>query len=103
MAYDVTKIFQGAPMVKLEKYIFQCSEKNIEKQYGVSELRGVTSDGVFDLSKAKTDGLKFDSYKIVYENDFAYNPSRINLGSIALRKGNPCIISPMYVVFRLNL
>lgn len=102
MDYNVTKIFQGAPMVKLEKYIFQCSEKNIEKRYGVSELQGVTSDGVFDFSKAKTDGLKFDSYKIVYENDFAYNPSRINLGSIALRKGKPCIISPMYVVFRLN-
>ena len=89
--------------VSLSDYIEQCTDKNSNNEFGVESLQGVTSESVFDTSKAKTEGLKFDTYKIVYENDFAYNPSRINLGSIALRKGNPCIISPMYVVFRLTL
>ena len=41
------------------------------------------------------------NYKIVEKNDFAFNPSRINVGSIArlttLEKG---IVSPMYICFR---
>ena len=43
------------------------------------------------------------NYKIVEYNDFAYNPARINVGSIArmsnLKQG---IISPMYTCFRAN-
>lgn len=86
----------------LGKYITQSNEKNSSLEYGVNHLQGVTSNSVFDYSKAKTEGLKFDNYKVVYKNYFAYNPSRINLGSIALRDDSPCIISPMYVVFQLN-
>lgn len=86
----------------LGKYITQNNEKNSSLEYGVNHLQGVTSNSVFDYSKAKTEGLKFDNYKVVYKNNFAYNPSRINLGSIALRDDSPCIISPMYVVFQLN-
>lgn len=41
------------------------------------------------------------NYKIVEKNDFAFNPARINVGSIArlttLEKG---IVSPMYICFR---
>ena len=41
------------------------------------------------------------NYKIVEQNDFAFNPARINVGSIArlttLEKG---IVSPMYICFR---
>lgn len=87
--------------IELGPYIRQCDARNDEEIYGVEYLRGVTSDGVFDKSKAKTDGLTFNNYKIVNNGDFAYNPSRINLGSIA-KCEEICIISPMYVVFRLN-
>lgn len=41
------------------------------------------------------------NYKIVNRNDFAYNPARINVGSIArltsLERG---VVSPMYICFR---
>ena len=41
------------------------------------------------------------NYKIVEQNDFAFNPARINVGSISrlttLEKG---IVSPMYICFR---
>lgn len=98
----LAKIKKEYPFVSIGEYIEQSTEYNSNCKYGVESLLGVTSDSVFDTSKAKTDGLIFNSYKIVYEKDFAYNPSRINLGSIALRKGNPCIVSPMYTVFRLT-
>ena len=40
------------------------------------------------------------SYKIVSVDDFAYNPARINVGSIARLKGlEKGIVSPMYVCF----
>ncbi|MCY4088765.1 MAG: restriction endonuclease subunit S [Candidatus Saccharibacteria bacterium] len=43
------------------------------------------------------------NYKIVERGDFAYNPSRINVGSIAnLTEFDIGIISPMYIVFRCS-
>lgn len=40
------------------------------------------------------------NYKVVKTNDYAYNPARINVGSIArLKFHDNGIVSPMYVVF----
>lgn len=91
-----------APKVPLGDLIEPVDNRNYDGNYSVEHLQGVTSEGVFDYSKAKTDGIDFTKYKIVKEGCFAYNPSRINLGSIALRKGEDCIISPMYIVFKIN-
>ena len=47
------------------------------------------------------DILRFQHYKIVEKNDFAFNPARINVGSIArLTTFEKGIISPMYICFR---
>lgn len=44
-----------------------------------------------------------NNYKIVNKGDFAYNPARINVGSIAkLDSYDKGIISPMYIVFKPN-
>ena len=41
------------------------------------------------------------NYKIVEKNDFAFNPARINVGSIArLTAFEKGIVSPMYICFR---
>ena len=41
------------------------------------------------------------NYKVVSLNDFAYNPARINVGSIArLKSFDKGIVSPMYICFR---
>lgn len=46
-------------------------------------------------------GEDISSYKIVKKGDFAYNPARINVGSIAKYEGyKPCMISSLYVCFR---
>ena len=43
------------------------------------------------------------NYKIVFINDFAFNPARINVGSIArLKKIEKGIVSPMYICFRIK-
>ena len=43
------------------------------------------------------------SYKIVIKDDFAYNPARINVGSIArLVNYDSGIVSPMYICFRCS-
>ena len=40
------------------------------------------------------------NYKVIAPEIFAYNPARINVGSIAQYKGDrPCIVSPMYICF----
>ena len=73
-------------------YITQISQRNkIGKDLpvlSVSNDRIIASD---DTS----------NYKIVNINDFAYNPARINVGSIARLKNKECgIVSPMYICFR---
>ena len=46
-------------------------------------------------------GEDIKAYKIVNTNDFAYNPARINVGSIAMYAGEkPCMISSLYVCFK---
>lgn len=90
------------PEVELGGYIEECKKKNNENKYGLNELQGVTSNSIFDNSKADTTGLLFDNYKIVQVNEFAYNPSRINIGSIAMQTKSTCIVSPMYIVFKIT-
>ena len=89
------------PEVELGDYIEESKLKNSANQYGLNELHGITSDGVFDDSRANTTGLSFHNYKIVHLGEFAYNPSRINLGSIARNTKSLSIISPMYIVFKI--
>lgn len=44
------------------------------------------------------------NYKIVNKNEYAYNPARINVGSIARLQNFDCgIVSPMYTVFTIDI
>ena len=86
---------------KIGGYIRECNDRN--DNLIVTEVQGVESAGNFTDTRANTVGLDFHNYKIVRPNQFAYNPSRINLGSIAMREESQgdCIVSPMYVVFEI--
>lgn len=90
------------PLVEIGPYIEEVNERNSDNKYGVSVLKGVTNGNKFDSSKAITDGLSFTNYKIVKRDCFAYNPARINIGSIAINQEGICIISPMYLVFKVR-
>jgi len=89
------------PCEKIGVYIVE--ENNRNKALQNVNVKGINSSGSFDETRANTNGLDFSNYKIVRQNQFAYNPSRINLGSISLYKDElDCIISPMYCVFSIK-
>lgn len=86
---------------KIGTYISECNTRN--ENLCVLKVQGVESSGNFAETRVNTNGIDFHNYKIVKPNQFAYNPSRINLGSIALRNevDGKSIVSPMYVVFEV--
>lgn len=67
----------------------------------VTNNRGfVLPEDHFERRVASSD---LSNYKIVKRGQYAYNPSRINVGSIARLDGwDKGVLSPMYVVFELN-
>ena len=86
---------------KLGDFLEEKSErntKNIDLILSVTNKFGfVTQVEYFDKSVASDNTA---NYKIVRKGNFAYNPSRINVGSIALLESYEIgILSPMYVVF----
>jgi type I restriction enzyme S subunit len=87
---------------RLGKYLVEVSDRNRALQE--IPVLTVTNDRGFVVSRDYFDRQVFSkdlsNYKIVKKNCFAYNPSRVNVGSIALLKKFPCgLLSPMYVVF----
>lgn len=90
-------------IVRLGDYIEPRVERNTRLQYGVDKIEGVTSSGVFAPTKANTDGINLKPYKVVRRGDFAYNPSRLNIGSIAYYTGQDfCIVSHLYHIFHIR-
>ena len=98
MSFDMKNV----PKVRLGDYIRRSTINNHDLKYGIELIEGVTNEGVF--SKPKGDPLDVDlkPYKIVNTGALVYNPSRLNLGSIAYRTGGLCIVSHLYIVFYLN-
>lgn len=89
--------------VRLGDYIQEYSVKNKDDEnisvYSVTNTKGFCKDyfGKEVASKDKT------TYKIVPYGYFAYNPSRINVGSVDWqRKEKKVIISPLYNVFSVS-
>ena len=70
--------------------------------FSVTNNRGfIPQSEQFEDREMKGEDIK--AYKVIHHNDFAYNPARINVGSIAKYNGDePCMISSLYVCFRAN-
>ena len=70
--------------------------------YSVTNNRGfVPQSEQFEDREMMGEDIK--AYKIIHEGDFAYNPARINVGSIAkYSKKHPCMISSLYVCFKTD-
>jgi type I restriction enzyme S subunit len=76
------------------------AESTVNKVYSAiktSEL--VLSDEYFTK---KVYSKSIDNYYVVKKHWFAYNPSRINIGSIGLNKFDIGAVSPVYVVFSVK-
>ena len=88
--------------VRLGDYISPRRENNSSLKYGVDLIEGVNSDGEFQPTKALTDNINLKPYKVVRHGDIVYNPSRLNIGSLAYRTGGMCIVSHLYQVFYIK-
>lgn len=95
----IEQLRQQYPLHKIGKYITEVDERNNNKT--VTSVQGVDATGSFCETKADMTGIDIGKYKVVRNGCFAYNPSRINIGSISMNEGKDCIISPMYQVFKV--
>ena len=103
MGYDVTKIFQGAPMVKLGELIEECDLRNSDNTYTLNDLKGISIEKKFIETKANMDGVSLTSYKIVKPKWVSFVPVTSRNGnkiSLALNDTkNTFIVSSAYTVF----
>lgn len=88
--------------IRLGDYIVRSTVNNRNLTYGVELIEGVNNEGKFATPKGNPLDVDLQPYKIVNNGAFVYNPSRLNLGSIAYRVDGLCIVSHLYIVFYLN-
>ncbi len=100
------RLLHGFPeRIKLKKFLKEVSKRNrdlsITQVLSVTNSRGfVRPEEQFDRQVA-SDNLS--NYKIVSKGEYAYNPSRVNVGSIArLDDWDYGVLSPMYTVFEIK-
>lgn len=88
--------------IRLGDYIRRSTINNKDEKYGTDLIVGVNNEGIFTSPKGNPEGVNLKPYKIVNNGAFVYNPSRLDLGSIAYRTEGLCIVSHLYIVFYLN-
>ena len=82
---------------------FSCRNRNlrIKKVFSVTNSSGFVPSS--DYFKKDVFSKDLSDYKIVRKGMLAYNPSRINVGSVAcLRSEDEVIVSPLYVVVEVD-
>lgn len=89
--------------VKLGEVLIDFTKKNKQDEnicvYSVTNDLGFVVSTEYFSKEVFSKNLK--TYKIVEEGDFAYNPSRVNVGSIDYFKNSgKGLISPLYVTFK---
>ena len=118
----LSKMFPKAghtfPEIRLDGYE---GEWEIKKFKSISTKRGKSNSKGYDypaysvsnqsglilqseqFEGSRLENLEKTSYKIVEPNEFAYNPARINVGSIAFNDlDETVIVSSLYVIFSLD-
>ncbi len=91
--------------VKLKEVLTEITERNKEEK--VKNVLSVTNSQGFISQEEYFEGTvhsqDISNYKIIRKNQFAYNPSRVNVGSIDILKTyDEGALSPMYVVFKAD-
>lgn len=76
-------------------------DRSVTQVYVVSSSQGMVR--AEDYRDNAINSEDTSNYTIVRKNMVAYNPSRLNIGSIAVLKyDEPGLVSPMYTVFQIN-
>jgi len=104
--YRAELVFQPKyPCPDIGECVVEVSERNhnsnIKRVLSVTNHSGfVLPENQFERRVASAD---LSNYKVVSRGQYAYNPSRINVGSIArLDDWDQGVLSPMYTVFALD-
>lgn len=95
----------GWKKIKLRDILTECKERNNDNH--VKNVLSVTNSLGFvdqkDYFDRKVHSEDVTKYKIIKRNQFAYNPSRVNVGSIDyLNEFEEGILSPMYIIFKID-
>lgn len=95
----------GHRKTQVSDFIFEVSSRNRSNQ--TDRILSVTNHNGFVLSEDQFErrvaSANLSNYKIVERGQYAYNPARINVGSIArLDDWDDGLLSPMYVIFKLD-
>jgi hsdS specificity protein of type I restriction-modification system len=99
--------FDGEWEIKKFKSISNKRGKSNSKGYDYPAYSVSNQSGLIPQSEqfegSRLENLEKTSYKIVEPNEFAYNPARINVGSIAFNDlHETVIVSSLYVIFSLD-
>jgi len=91
--------------IKLNKFLKEVSKRN--RDLSITQVLSVTNSKGFvrpeDQFDRQVASDNISNYKIVSKGEYAYNPSRINVGSIARLDGwDVGVLSPMYTVFQIK-
>lgn len=87
------------PLKKLGEHIIESKEQYSSEKLNGIQVLSVTNDQGFINSEKRT-SENVSNYKIIKDKYFAYNPYRINVGSLAYAGSEYVgIVSPAYVVF----
>jgi|AutmiccommuBRH23_1029490.scaffolds.fasta_scaffold03290_8 type I restriction enzyme, S subunit len=90
---------QGEP-VRLGDVSEEVTKRNGGGLLGREMVMGVTNSRGIVPMREQTIAEDISRYKVVPPQAFAYNPMRINVGSIAMNEAEePILVSPDYVVF----
>lgn len=94
------------PIVELGKYVRQVSQRNRAEAdievFSVTNSEGFTKST--DYFRKEVFSKDVSNYKVVSPGQFAYNPSRINVGSIDyLQHDRSVLVSPLYIVFECEM
>lgn len=88
--------------MKCEKLSHYIKEENLRNtDNSLNNVLGVCKEKTFISTIANLHGIQLTNYKVVRPGWLAYS-NRINIGSIALRYGTPCLVSPSYTVFSVD-
>lgn len=92
-------------VAELGKHVHQVSSRNRSgleiEVFSVTNSEGFTRSTEYFSKEVFSKDVS--NYKVVKPSQFAYNPSRINVGSIDfLRHSSPVLVSPLYIVFECS-
>ena len=99
----VGRVRRNRPMRRIGEVTHELTARNGEGALGRDLVMGVTNSRGLVPMREQTMADDIGRYKQLPPRAFAYNPMRINVGSIAMNEGRRTVlVSPDYVVFACN-